>query len=99
MPQLIGVPKEVFSNEKRVATVPDIVAKLMKLGFTVVVQSGAGDAASIGDDAYRAAHKRARQLSALDERAFKTRLAQFLARRGFDWDTIAPIVDRLWVDR
>src|SRR5437764_5015811 len=55
MPQLIGVPKEVFSNEKRVATVPDIVAKLMKLGFTVLVQSGAGDAASIGDDAYRAA--------------------------------------------
>ena len=31
MPQLIGVAKEVFSNEKRVATVPDIVAKLMKL--------------------------------------------------------------------
>src|SRR5205814_5887663 len=55
MPQLIGVPKEVLSNERRVATVPDIVAKLMKLGFTVVVQSGAGDAASIGDDAYRAA--------------------------------------------
>ena len=55
MPQLIGVPKEVFSNEKRVATVPDIVAKLMKLGFSIVVQSGAGDAASIGDDAYRAA--------------------------------------------
>ncbi len=55
MPQLIGVPKEVFPGEKRVATVPDVVQKLIKLGFTVAVQSGAGDAASIGDDAYRAA--------------------------------------------
>lgn len=50
------------------------------------------------DDAYRAVHKRARQLSSADERAFKTRLAQFLARRGFDWETISPVVDRLWAD-
>ena len=55
MPQTIGIPKEVFPGEKRVATVPDVVQKLIKLGFTVAVQSGAGEAASIGDDAYRAA--------------------------------------------
>jgi NAD(P) transhydrogenase subunit alpha len=55
MPQSIGIPKEVFPGEKRVATVPDVVQKLVKLGFSVVVQSGAGEAASIGDDAYRAA--------------------------------------------
>jgi len=55
MPQSIGIPKEVFPGEKRVATVPDVVQKLMKLGFAVAVQSGAGEAASIGDDAYRAA--------------------------------------------
>ncbi len=53
--QRIGVPLEVFPGEKRVATVPDVVAKLIKLGFSVVVQSGAGDAASISDDAYRSA--------------------------------------------
>jgi regulatory protein len=53
-------------------------------------------AASASDDAYRAAQRRARQLGAADERAFKTRLAQFLGRRGFDWDTISPVVDRLW---
>lgn len=55
MPQVIGVPKETFPGEKRVATVPEVVEKLLKLGFSVVVESGAGDAASIGDDAYRAA--------------------------------------------
>ncbi len=55
MAQSIGIPKEVFPGEKRVATVPDVVQKLIKLGFTVAVQSGAGDAASISDDAYRAA--------------------------------------------
>jgi NAD(P) transhydrogenase subunit alpha len=55
MPQSIGIPKEVFPGEKRVATVPDVVQKLVKLGFSVAVQSGAGAAASIDDDAYRAA--------------------------------------------
>jgi NAD(P) transhydrogenase subunit alpha len=55
MPQSIGIPKEVFPGEKRVATVPDVVQKLVKLGFSVAVESGAGAAASIDDDAYRAA--------------------------------------------
>ncbi len=52
MAQVIGVPKETFPGEKRVATVPEVVPKLAKLGFSVIVQSGAGDAASIGDQAY-----------------------------------------------
>ena len=51
----IGVPREVFPGEKRVATVPEVVEKLVKLGFSVVVESGAGDAANCTDDAYRAA--------------------------------------------
>ena len=55
MPQVIGVPRETFAEEKRVATVPEVVAKLIKLGFRVVVQAGAGEAASVSDDAYRAA--------------------------------------------
>ncbi len=55
MPLTIGVPREVFAGEKRVATVPDVVEKLIKLGFKVAVQSGAGDAANFSDDTYRAA--------------------------------------------
>lgn len=58
-------------------------------------------AASAVDDAYRAAQKRARQLgsASADERAFKTRLGQFLGRRGFDWETISVAVNRLWDER
>ncbi|MBL8399029.1 MAG: Re/Si-specific NAD(P)(+) transhydrogenase subunit alpha [Candidatus Accumulibacter sp.] len=51
----IGVPKEVAAGEKRVATVPEVIEKLIKLGFPVIVESGAGDLANISDEAYRAA--------------------------------------------
>ncbi len=53
--QRIGVPREIFPGEKRVATVPEVVEKLIKLGFAVSVETGAGDAANCSDDAYRAA--------------------------------------------
>ncbi|MBI4292232.1 MAG: NAD(P)(+) transhydrogenase (Re/Si-specific) subunit alpha, partial [Betaproteobacteria bacterium] len=55
MPQVIGVPKETAAGEKRVATVPEVVEKLIKLGFKVAVESGAGDAANFSDETYRAA--------------------------------------------
>jgi len=55
MSLVIGVPKETAAGEKRVATVPEVVEKLIKLGFSVAVQSGAGDAANFSDDTYRAA--------------------------------------------
>ena len=54
-PQRIGVPKEIFPGEKRVATVPDVVTKLTKLGFAVVVEQGAGDLADLPDQAYEQA--------------------------------------------
>jgi NAD(P) transhydrogenase subunit alpha len=55
MSLVIGVPRETFPGEKRVATVPEVVAKLIKLGFKVAVEAGAGDAANFPDDDYRAA--------------------------------------------
>ncbi len=51
----IGVPREIFLGEKRVATVPDVVEKLIKLGFSVAIESGAGELANFSDDSYRAA--------------------------------------------
>ncbi len=55
MPLTIGVPKETFAGEKRVASVPDVVEKLIKLGFAVRVERGAGDAANFADAIYEAA--------------------------------------------
>jgi NAD(P) transhydrogenase subunit alpha len=51
----IGIPHEIFPEEKRVASVPEVVEKLIKLGFKVRVESGAGERANFSDDAYRAA--------------------------------------------
>jgi len=73
----IGVPREVHAGEKRVATVPDVVEKLAKLGFAVTVEAGAGQAANFGDDAYRAAGARiastAADLYAASDLVFKVR--------------------------
>src|SRR5512134_2981355 len=55
MSLMIGIPRETVAGEKRVATVPEVVEKLIKLGFRVAVESGAGDAANCSDEAYRAA--------------------------------------------
>ena len=54
----IGVPRETLPGEKRVATVPEVVEKLVKLGFAVAVESGAGDAANCSDETYRSAGAR-----------------------------------------
>jgi NAD(P) transhydrogenase subunit alpha len=51
----IGVPKETAPHERRVAVTPDVAARLAKGGFALLVERGAGDAASFDDDAYRAA--------------------------------------------
>ena len=54
MASIIGIPKETYPNEKRVATVPDVVEKLIKLGFAVVVETGAGAGANCDDASYEA---------------------------------------------
>ncbi len=51
----IGIPKEIFPEERRVAATPEVAAQLKGLGFDVAVESDAGVAASFSDDAYRQA--------------------------------------------
>ena len=51
----IGVPREVEPGERRVALVPEAVSKLVAGGFQIVVERGAGAAASFPDEAYREA--------------------------------------------
>ncbi|MGA2007990.1 MAG: Re/Si-specific NAD(P)(+) transhydrogenase subunit alpha [Solirubrobacteraceae bacterium] len=55
---LIGVPTETAQGERRVALVPEVVRKLVARGAEVIVQSGAGHAASFTDAAYEAAGAR-----------------------------------------
>jgi H+-translocating NAD(P) transhydrogenase subunit alpha len=48
----VGIPRETAQGERRVALVPETVGKLSTAGFELVVESGAGAAASFPDDAY-----------------------------------------------
>jgi NAD(P) transhydrogenase subunit alpha len=49
----VGVPRETAAGERRVALVPDAVARLAEGGIETVIEAGAGEAASFTDDAYR----------------------------------------------
>jgi H+-translocating NAD(P) transhydrogenase subunit alpha len=51
----VAVPLEIKAGEKRVALVPDIINKLTRLGYEVVIESGAGDHSQGTDAAYAAA--------------------------------------------
>ncbi len=55
MSQIIAIPKEVATNERRVAASPASVEKLIKLGYLVCIESTAGMEASFTDLAYEKA--------------------------------------------
>jgi NAD(P) transhydrogenase subunit alpha len=49
---IVGVPKESYPGERRVALVPVVIPNLAKAGLEVVIESGAGDAAGYPDALY-----------------------------------------------
>ena len=55
----------------------------------------------VDDDqgAYRAAQKKARSLSGLDYPSFRKRMGSFLKQRGFDYELINRIIDRIWQEQ
>lgn len=53
MPLIIGIPTEIYPDERRVAATPGSVVKLKKLGVDVQVQTGAGNAAGFSDQDYK----------------------------------------------
>lgn len=57
-PKSIGIPKESYPNEYRVAATPETAQKLQKLGFDVWIETGAGAAANFSDEAYQQTHCR-----------------------------------------
>ncbi len=50
---LIGIPKEIYPGETRVALIPTGIDTLLSAGFDVVIEEGAGDKSHYDDDAYR----------------------------------------------
>ena len=50
----VAVPKEIRAGEKRVALVPDVITKFTKLGYEVIIESGAGINAQATDNDYEA---------------------------------------------
>ncbi|MFN3245176.1 MAG: NAD(P)(+) transhydrogenase (Re/Si-specific) subunit alpha, partial [Leptonema sp. (in: bacteria)] len=49
---IISIPKEVLEGEKRVAIIPETVAKLKKLGYTIYIEKNAGQFAGFLDNQY-----------------------------------------------
>lgn len=49
---IIGIPKEIYPGERRVALVPPVVPNLLKAGFEILVQAGAGENAGYPDAHY-----------------------------------------------
>jgi len=47
-----GIPKEILSGERRVAALPETVESLRRLGFTVLIETGAGQGAYVSDSDY-----------------------------------------------
>ncbi|HVT16645.1 MAG TPA: Re/Si-specific NAD(P)(+) transhydrogenase subunit alpha [Thermoanaerobaculia bacterium] len=71
MPTVIGVPRETFPGERRVAMVPRAMDPLQKLGAELLIESGAGEAAGFPDGGYadrgaRIAASRAELFAAAD---------------------------------
>ncbi len=52
---IIGIPKEIMEEEKRVAATPETTEKLIKLGFDVIIESNAGAGIYFSDEDYRSA--------------------------------------------
>jgi len=48
MALMIGIPREIHAGERRVAATPETVTQLMKLGYVVALESGAGASSPMG---------------------------------------------------
>ncbi|WP_025602539.1 Re/Si-specific NAD(P)(+) transhydrogenase subunit alpha [Burkholderia sp. WSM2230] len=104
MAMMIAVPREIRAGERRVAATPETVGQLLKLGFAVSVEAGAGVAAAFDDEAYRAAGAQVvsetRALWADADIVIKVRAPEFNAALGVDEATLlkkgAILISFIW---
>ena len=57
---------------------------------------GALESIDVSVSAYRAAHRKARQLSHLERREFDRKLMEYLGRRGFNYEVAREVAERHW---
>ena len=70
--------------------------ELKQKGVSEDVLREALTATNDDEAAYTVAAKRAQRLAGLEKQDFRRKLGEFLARRGFNYDTIEPVVERVW---
>ncbi len=49
---IVGIPKEIAANEKRVSCTPDEVKRIRGLGYDILIEAGAGESAGFTDQDY-----------------------------------------------
>ena len=76
-----------------------LAVELKQKGLTEAAIQSATEAVDEEALAYAAAQKRVRRLEGLEWIEFRKKLSEFLARRGFGYEVIAPTVKRLWAER
>jgi regulatory protein len=73
-----------------------LTQELRMRGVQVPVATAAAAAVADDEAAYRAAERRARSLASLDHATFRSRMASFLQRRGFGWETARAAIEHCW---
>lgn len=76
-----------------------LTVELRQKGLTEADIQSATEAVDEKSLAYAAAQKRVRRLTGLEWIEFRKKMSEFLARRGFGYEVIAPTVKRLWAER
>jgi len=76
-----------------------LAVELKQKGLAEADITSATEAVDEESLAYAAAQKRVRRLDGLEWPEFRKKLSEFLARRGFGYEIIAPTVKRLWAER
>jgi len=87
--------RESFSPRSRRLTKLELQRKGLDIEVIDQIVSEVND----NDSAYRAALSKARRLSPDDYQVFRRRLAQYLGRRGFDYEVIKETVERVWKEQ
>ena len=82
MPLSIGVLKETFAHEARVALTPDVAAKFLELGVALNMERGAGERSHLGDELFKGVQFHAEPAAVLAAAAVLLKVQPPDARRG-----------------